>query len=52
MLHRAGTSVLKMGVTFAAFRMLGNIDVLKEILAKNEMGLLNLFLNSFKKLNA
>ena len=30
--------------------MLGNIDILKEILAINEMGLLSLFLNSFKKL--
>ena len=30
--------------------MLGNIDVLKEILANNEMGLLSSFLNSFKKL--
>ena len=39
-----------MGVTFAVFRMLGNIDMLKEILANNEMGLLSSFLNSFKKL--
>ena len=30
--------------------MLGNIDVLKEILANNEMDLLCSFLNSFKKL--
>ena len=39
-----------MGVTFAVLRMLGNIDVLKEILANNEMDLLCSFLNSFKKL--
>ena len=30
--------------------MLGNIDILKKILANNEMGLLSSFLNSFKKL--
>ena len=30
--------------------MLGNIDILKEILANNEMGLLCSFLNSFNKL--
>ena len=42
--------VLKMGATFDVLRMLGNIDVLKEILANNEMGLLSSFLNSFKKL--
>ena len=30
--------------------MSGNIDVLKEILPNNEMGLLSSFLNSFKKL--
>ena len=34
----------------AVLRMLGNIDILKEILANNEMGLLSSFLNSFKKL--
>ena len=50
MLHRAGSSFLKMGVTFAVLRILGNVDVLKEILANNEMGLLSSFLNSFKKL--
>ena len=30
--------------------MLGNTDVLEEILANNEMGLLSSFLDSFKKL--
>ena len=30
--------------------MLGNIDVSREILANNEMGLLSSFFNSFKKL--
>ena len=39
-----------MGVTFAALRILGNIYVLKEILANNEMGLLGSFLSSFDKL--
>ena len=39
-----------MGVTFAVLRMLGNIDVLNEILPNNEIGLLSSFLNSFKKL--
>ena len=39
-----------MVVTFPVFRMSGNIDVLKEILPNNEMGLLSSFLNSFKKL--
>ena len=39
-----------MGVAFAVLRMLGNINVLKEILASNEMSLLSAFLNSFKKL--
>ena len=37
-----------MGVTFVVLRMLGNIDVLKEILANNEMGLFSSFLNCFK----
>ena len=51
MLHRAGPSFLKMGVTFAVLRMLGSIDVLKEILANNEIGLLSSFLNSLKTLS-
>ena len=50
MLHRAGSSFLKIGVTFAVLRMLGNINISIEILANNEMGLLSSFLNSFKKL--
>ena len=50
MLHRAGSSFLKMGVAFAVLRMLENSNILKEILANNEMGLLSSFLNSFKKL--
>ena len=45
-----GSSLFKMGVTFVVLRMLGNIDVLKEILANNEMGLFRSFLNCFKKL--
>ena len=40
-----------MGVTFAVLRMLGSIDVLKEILANNEIGLLSSFLNSWKTLS-
>ena len=48
--YRAGSSFLKLRVTFAVLRMLGNIGVLKEILANNEMGLRSSFLNSFKKL--
>ena len=40
-----------MGVTFAVLRMLGSIDVLKEILAINEIGLLSSFLNSLKALS-
>ena len=40
-----------MVVTFAVLRMLGKVDILKEILANNEMGLLSSFLNSFKKLS-
>ena len=39
-----------MGVTFAILRMLENSNILKEILANNEMGLLSSFLNSFKEL--
>ena len=50
MLHRARSSFLKIGVTFALLRMLGNIDVSREILANNKMSLLSSFLNSFKKL--
>ena len=36
--------------TFAVLRILGNINILKEILANNEIGLLSSFLNGFKKL--
>ena len=50
MLLSAGSSFLKIGVTFAVLRMLGNIDVWRELLASNEMGLLTSSLNSFKKL--
>ena len=39
-----------MGVAFAVLRMIGNINVVKEILASNETSLLSSFLNSFKKL--
>ena len=39
-----------MRVIFTILRMLGNINVLKEILGNNEMGLRNSFSNSFKKL--
>ena len=37
-------------VTFAVLRILGNINILKEILANNEIGLLSSFLNGFIKL--
>ena len=47
MLHRAASSFLKMGVTFPVLRMLRNIDVLWQMLANNEMGLLKLI---FEKL--
>ena len=50
LLNRAKASFLKMGVTFAVLRMLGNIDVLNKILPNNEIGLRSSFLNSFKKL--
>ena len=48
MLHRAGSSFLKIGVTFSVLIMLGNIDVSREILGNNGMGLLSSFLNCFK----
>lgn len=32
LLHRVGPSLLKMGVTFAGLRTLGNFDVVKEML--------------------
>ena len=48
MLHRAGSSFLKIGVTFAVLIMLGNIGVSREILGNNEMGLLSSFFNCFK----
>ena len=36
--------------TFAVLRILGNINILREILANDEIGLLSSFLNGFKKL--
>ena len=37
-----------MGFTFPVLRTLGNINLLKEILANNEMGLLSSVLSSLK----
>ena len=48
MLHGAGSSFLKMGLTFAAWRTLGNIPILKEMLANNEIVLLGSILNNFE----
>ena len=42
--------IFKKGSYICCFENVGNINILKEILANNEMGFLGLFLNSFKKL--